>query len=74
MCTKCGYLDEGKEPRVSVRAMILSVIRFNIDAAEPTHAVERTWTAHRKRNGLDLYGKSAASNSGRAGCIHSQVE
>ena len=29
-CPNCGYVGEGAEPHVSVRAMILSVIRFGI--------------------------------------------
>jgi len=29
-CPKCGHVGEGAEPHVSVRAMILSVIRFGI--------------------------------------------
>src|SRR5690349_6945398 len=38
-CAKCGYVGEGAEPHVSVRAMILSVIRFGIAAAELTYKI-----------------------------------
>jgi hypothetical protein len=40
-CVKCGYVGEGAEAHVSVRAMILSVIRFGIAAAEPTYTIEK---------------------------------
>ena len=38
-----------------VRAMILSVIRFGIAAAEPTYMIEKGWAAYRKQKELDLY-------------------
>lgn len=73
-CPECGYVGEAKAPRVSVRATILSVIRFKIDAAEPTRTIERAWNGYRKQNGLDLYGKSPVPNSDGPGCGHFQVE
>ena len=70
-CPKCGYVGEGAEPHVSVRAMILSVIRFGIAAAEPTYMIEKGWAACRKQKELDLYGKSLATKSNHvAGCVH----
>jgi len=56
-CPRCGHVGEGAEPHVSVRAMILSLTRFAIAPAEQTSALEKGWAAHRKQNGLDLYGK-----------------
>jgi hypothetical protein len=74
-CPKCGYVGEGAEPRVSVRAMILSLIRFSIAAAEPTYMIEKGWAAYRKQKALDLYGKGLASKSGHiAVCVHPQVQ
>jgi len=71
-CAKCGYVGEGAEPHVSVRAMILSVIRFGIAAAELTYKIEKGWAAYRKQKELDLCGKSLATKSTHvAGCIHS---
>src|SRR5260370_34235935 len=32
-CPHCGHVGEGAEPHVSVRAMILSLLRFGIGAA-----------------------------------------
>src|ERR1700730_647648 len=71
---KCGYVGEGAEPHVSVRAMILSLIRFGIAAAEPTYMIEKGWAVYRKQKDLDLYGKSPASRSAHiAACVHLQV-
>ena len=73
-CPHCGHIGEGAEPHVSVRAMILSLIRFGIADAEPTHVIEKGWAAYRKQEQLDLYGKGMAPNSTRlAGCGHTQV-
>ena len=73
-CPKCGYVGEGAEPHVSVRAMILSLIRFGIAAAEPTYVIEKGWAAYRKQKELDPYGKGLARKSThRAACVHPQV-
>ena len=70
----CGHVGEGAEPYVSVRAMILSLARFGITAAELTYALEKDWAAYRKENGLDLYGKSLASPATQAAsCVHPRV-
>jgi hypothetical protein len=72
-CPQCGQVAEGDEPHVSVRALILSVIRFKIAPAEATHIIEKGWNAYRKQKGLDLYGKAEIPRSDRAGCAHPQV-
>jgi hypothetical protein len=70
-CPRCGHVGEGAAPHVSVRAMILSLIRFGIARAEPIYALEKGWAAYRKQNGLDLYGKNAPAASAKAGpCAH----
>jgi hypothetical protein len=56
-CPECGHVGEGRPPHVSVRAMILSVIRFDIDDSEVTRAVEKAWKAYQKANDLDVFGK-----------------
>jgi len=74
-CPKCGYVGEGAEPHVSVRAMILSLIRFGIAAAEPTYMIEKDWAAYRKQKALDLYGKGLAPKSTHiAVCVHPPVQ
>ena len=65
----CGHVGVGANPRVSVRAMILSLGRFGIAPTEQTRALEKAWAEQRKRKGLDLYG--AASSVGETGgCVH----
>jgi len=61
------------EPRVSVRAMILSLARFQIAEAEHTKVLEREWAVYRKKNQLDLYAKAIASESRAHDCVHSNV-
>jgi len=73
-CSRCGYVGEGAAPHVSVRAMILSLRRFGIAPAEEVFALEKSWAAQRKLNGLDLYGKKleagGAETAPAAGCGH----
>ncbi len=69
-CPKCGQISEGPPSGVSVRAMILSVIRFNIAATKPTRALEKHWDAYREQNSVDLYGKVVRSSSTQSGCSH----
>jgi hypothetical protein len=64
-CPKCGHIGEGAAPHVSVRAMILSVIRFDIDDGNATRAVEKQWKAYQKENRLDLNGKVASHDADR---------
>jgi hypothetical protein len=69
-CPKCGQISEGAPSEVSVRAMILSVIRFNIAETKPTRVLEKRWDAYRKQNSVDLYGKVVRSSSTQSACIH----
>ena len=62
-CPCCGQVGKGADPHVSVRAMILSLTRFGIASAAQTSAIEKRWAAHRKQNGLDLYGKNVVAPS-----------
>ena len=64
-CCKCGHIGEGAAPHVSVRAMILSVIRFDIDDGNATRGVEKQWKAYQKENCLDLNGTVAAHDADR---------
>jgi hypothetical protein len=73
-CRHCGHTGPGAAPHVSVRALILSLTRFGIAAAEPAWAIEKGWAAHRKRNGLDLYGRRTAPESNEAPlCDHARL-
>ena len=69
-CPRCKHVHEGAEPHASVRAMILSLTRFGIAPAGQAYALEKSWAAYRKQNGLDLYGKSMATPQSEASrCI-----
>ena len=73
-CPRCGHVGEGVEPHVSVRAMILSLLRFGIGDAEHVKDLERGWAAYRQQNRLDLYGKTAKPAVARsAPCVHPEV-
>lgn len=56
-CPECGHVGKATASHVSVRAMILSVIRFEIDDGEVTRSIEKQWRAYQKANHLDLNGK-----------------
>ncbi len=46
---------------MSVRAMLLSLRRFEIESPEAVRSLEKMWADHRKAHDLDLYGKPAVS-------------
>ena len=72
-CPACGHIGPGAEPKVSVRAMILSLARFQIAEAEHSKVLQREWAIYRKKNQIDLYGKAIASESRANDCVHSNV-
>jgi hypothetical protein len=73
-CPKCGKVGPGAEPRVSVRAMILSLSRFRIADAEPVKILEKQWAAYREKNGLNLYGKADSGERLILGCAGSNAQ
>lgn len=56
-CENCGDWHWAAGPRISVRAMILSLGRFGILSVEETKGVEKQWKKYRQEHGLDLYGQ-----------------
>ena len=56
-CPHCGHVGEGAAPFVTVRAMILSLARFDIATAHQVKELEKSWAEYRKANGLDPCGK-----------------
>lgn len=58
-CLSCGSTGHASPPRVSVRAMILSLARFGIAAAEDVRNLEKSWDRHRRHEQLDMYGQEA---------------
>jgi hypothetical protein len=67
-CPKCGKVGPGAERRVSVRATILSLSRFNIADPDRIKLLEKQWAAYRKENGLNLYGKVDSGEKMRQFC------
>jgi hypothetical protein len=72
-CPVCGSEGPAAEPRISVRAMILTLARFRISSGEQAKTLERAWVAYRKLNQLDLYGKVAAIEPSSGDCVYSDV-
>lgn len=72
-CPAYGKIGPAAEPKISVRAMILSLARFEIAEAEHTKILEREWAVYREQNQLDLYGKAIASESRAKDRVHSNV-
>lgn len=60
-CPKCGKREPAAAPRVSVRATILSLGRYDIASPADVSHLERVWIKYRRENGLDLYGAAVAS-------------
>ena len=52
-CRRCGT-GHAAEPRVSVRALILALARFEIAAKDQTRALEKAWAQYRKHHRLDI--------------------
>lgn len=48
------------EPRVSVRAMIRAMDRFDIASKEQVNGLERAWVRYQKQQQLDIEGKALA--------------
>jgi hypothetical protein len=47
-----------EEPRVSVRALILALARFEIASKDQTRALEKAWAQYRKQHRLDIEGRA----------------
>ena len=67
-CRRCGRKGHAAEPRVSVRALILALARFEVASRDQTRALEKEWAAYRKQHRLDIEGK--ASSGVAEGCRH----
>jgi hypothetical protein len=58
-CPHCGTRAKGAEPRVTVRATILALGRFQIAPEVMVKQVEKNWAQYRKEHGLDRYGAAS---------------
>lgn len=57
-CPKCEKTGPAAEPRVSVRATILALARFEIAPKDQAKALEKAWAKNREEHQLDIEGKS----------------
>jgi hypothetical protein len=55
-CRECQARVQQAEPKVSVRAAILSLQRFEIEDEKVVRQYEKQWHKFREANALDLYG------------------
>ena len=67
-CRRCGMTGRAAEPRVSVRALILALARFEIASKDHTRALEKAWAQYRKQHRLDIDGRALVRVSPR--CSH----
>ena len=74
-CPARGRIGRGADPHVSVRATILALARFGVVAREQARALEKAWSAYRKKADLDLYGHAATAEPARLpGCAHADEQ
>lgn len=64
LCPRCGAYGRARPPRLSVRAMLLALSRFEIASAEEVKMLERSWKKYRREMRLDLYGRPEATHTG----------
>lgn len=62
ICPKCGKTAHAAQPRVSVRAMILALARFEIAPKDQVKALEKAWAKYREEQHLDIEGKAPSSS------------
>lgn len=58
-CPSCGSTGHAGAPRVSVRALILSLARFEVASPDEVRSLEQSWNRYRREKGLDLHGQEA---------------
>jgi hypothetical protein len=56
-CRQCKTRHRAAPPRVSVRALILALARFEIASLDESRALEKSWKRYRLSEELDLYGQ-----------------
>ena len=57
-CRRCGRTGHAAEPRVSVRALILALARFEIASKDRAGVLEKEWAAYREQHRLDIEGRA----------------
>jgi len=60
-CPTCKQRHRAAQPTLSVRAMILALVRSNVTHEPEVKKLEKDWARYRKEHRLDLYGKPEKS-------------
>ncbi len=60
-CSRCDTSEPAAPPRISVRAMLISVRRFGLGDVAVVEQLERAWARHRRASRLDRYGRHESS-------------
>ena len=64
-CRSCGSTGHAAAPRVSVRALILSLARFGMASPDEVRFLEKSWNRYRREERLDLHGQEAGRITAR---------
>lgn len=56
-CPHCGAIGPAAAPVISVRAMLLALVRYKIEPLEFVRQRERAWARYRVAHGLDVIGR-----------------
>jgi hypothetical protein len=62
-CLRCGHVGPGTPPTISVRAVLLALRRFGIEAEDRVRQLDKEWSRHRALLQLDLYGRGPDSGT-----------
>jgi len=62
-CLHCGHVGPGTPPTISVRAVLLALRRFGIEAEDRVRQLDKEWSRHRALLQLDLYGRGPDSGT-----------
>lgn len=61
-CRCCGTCAPGAPPRITVRALLLALGRFGIEASDTVRQREKQWARYRAEHDLDLLGRAGAAD------------
>ena len=75
-CPNCGAVHRAFHPKISIRAVILALGRFEVAGKEEVKALDKEWARYRKRTKLDLYGEASDAGHGKpaAGSLEASRE
>ena len=63
LCPRCGAYGRARPPRLSVRATVLALSRFEIASADEVKMLEKSWKKHRRILRLDIYGRPKVADT-----------